>query len=246
MGSKVASDLKYYSDYSQYLHDEGRAENWGDSVNRIMDMHRKKYKEKLTPELEKLFMVVDKAYRSYELLGSQRALQFGGDPILKHNSKIYNCLSSYVDRPNFFGEAMYWLLSGCGIGFSVQKKHISRLPNIQTATKGVKTFTPEDSIEGWADCFGVLINSFFVDNEDPKFKEYKGYRLDFDLSKIRPKGAKISGGFKAPGPNGLRKALQLCQELIENALASGAKTIKPIVAYDYVMHMSDAVLSGGR
>lgn len=243
MSSKIASDLKYHSDYSQYIDTENRAENWDDSVDRIMDMHLVKYEDKMTPELEKLMSFVSKSYKVRELLGSQRALQFGGDPILQHHSKIYNCLSSFADRNAFFQEAMYWLLSGCGIGFSVQYCHNDLIPNIQLRTKGVKTFTPEDSIEGWADCFGVLSSSYTVD--DPTFKEYQGYRIDFDLSKIRPKGAKISGGFKAPGPDGLRESLQKCQELLDNAVRDGEAKFRPILVYDFVMHMSDAVLSGG-
>lgn len=243
MSSKIASDLKYYSDYSQYIESEFRTEDWDDSVDRIMDMHLVKYKSKITPELTKLFNCVEKAYKSRELLGSQRALQFGGEPILKHNSKIYNCLSSFCDRNAFFQEAMYWLLSGCGIGFSVQSCHINSIPNIQNRTKGVKTFTPDDSIEGWADCFGVLISSYTT--ADPTFKEYQGYRIDFDLSKIRAKGAKISGGFKAPGPEGLRASLQKCQDLLDNCVVDGEAKVRPIIAYDFVMHMSDAVLSGG-
>lgn len=219
MSSTVASDLKFYSDYSRYIDEENRTENWVDSVGRIMDMHRLKYADKMTPELEKLIDQVQKAYEEQYFLGSQRALQFGGEPILKHNSKIYNCLASLVDRNKFFQEAMYWLLSGCGIGFSVQNCHIETLPEIAPRDKGVKTFKPEDSIEGWADCFGVLVSSYTT--ADATFPEYQGYRVDFDLSAIRPRGAKISGGFKAPGPEGLHKALVNCQLLLDQATKDG-------------------------
>ncbi len=243
MSSKFASDIKYYSDYSRWDEELEKAEDWEDSVERIMNMHRTKYEDIMTPELNKLINLVERSYKNKELLGSQRALQFGGAPILNHNSKMYNCLTSFCDRNEFFQEAMYWLLSGCGIGFSVQHKHIDKLPTIVARDKGVKTFKPDDSIEGWADCFGVLVSSYTTEN--PPFPEYQGYRVDFDLSNIRPKGAKISGGFKAPGPDGLHESLIKCQQLLDNATREGEAKFRSILAYDFVMHMSDAVLSGG-
>lgn len=141
---------------------------------------------------------------------------------------------------------MYLLLCGAGVGFSVQKHHIARLPNIKHRfAKKSKVFTVPDSIEGWADAFGVLLASYFVGGGE--FPEYEGCHVLFDLSKIRPKGAFISGGFKAPGPDGLRASLQKCEELLERELKSSDEpiAIRPIVAYDFTMHMSDAVLSGG-
>jgi ribonucleoside-diphosphate reductase alpha chain len=196
----------------------------------------------------KLAALIDEAEAAYKdklVLGAQRALQFGGEQLRKHESRMYNCSVSHVDRAAFFQEAMYLLLCGCGVGFSVQKRHISKLPALKKhPEKKVKVYTPDDSIEGWANCFGVLLSSYFEDGGT--FPEYKGYRVHFDLSKIRPKGAMISGGFKAPGPEPLRAALERCEKLLDNFIGEN-KTIamSPIIAYDFVMHMSDAVISGG-
>jgi len=157
-----------------------------------------------------------------------------------------NCSSSYADRPAFFQEAMYLLLCGCGVGFSVQKQHIAKLPKIkQRYEKKSKVYTVPDSIEGWAEAFGVLLSSYFEGGGT--HPEYEGCQVHFDFSKIRLKGSLISGGFKAPGPDGLRAALQKCEDLIENLVRSSKEPVvmKPITAYDFVMHMSDAVLSGG-
>lgn len=156
-----------------------------------------------------------------------------------------NCSASHADRAAFFQEAMYLLLCGCGVGFSVQKRHVSKLPKIQRRSEAkAKVFTVPDSIEGWADAFGVLLSSYFEDGGT--FPEYKGSRVHFDFSKVREKGALISGGFKAPGPDGLRKALERCEALLEKALGKKQEiALRPIVVYDFVMHMSDAVLSGG-
>lgn len=158
-----------------------------------------------------------------------------------------NCSVSYVDRARFFNEAMYMLLCGAGVGFSVQKQHIEKLPKIQKRDirKSVKVFKIPDSIEGWADAFAVLLSSYFEDGG--VFPEYKGRIIYFDYSDIRPKGSLISGGFKAPGAEGLRASLIKCEELLESQFKSvqGKIAMRPIVAYDFVMHMADAVLSGG-
>ncbi|KVP17105.1 hypothetical protein WJ84_02170 [Burkholderia ubonensis] len=207
-------------------------------------MHRHKYADKLSPELLAFMDKAQQAYGSQLVLGAQRALQFGGEQLLRHEAKMYNCSVSHADRAAFFQEAMYLLLCGCGVGFSVQERHVSKLPRIQArSAESAKVFQVPDSIEGWADAFGVLLSSYFVDGGT--FPEYKGCQVHFDFSKIRPKGSLISGGFKAPGADGLRNALVKCEALLERTLAEGRDTMRPIVVYDFVMHMSDAVLSGG-
>lgn len=246
-GTKLASDIKYYLDYSKWDDKVGKVENWEQSVNRVMNMHRnnpKFSKAFKNDEFIKLFDIAEKAYQEKLVLGSQRALQFGGDPIMKHNARMFNCLNSHCDRVAFFQEAMYWLMNGCGVGFSVQQRHIEKLPTIKQRSTETKTFSIPDSIEGWADAFGVLISSFVSSNGT--FSEYQGYKVIFDYSHIRPKGAYINGGFKAPGSEGLRKSLEKCESLLLNEVKNENETkIRPILAYDFVMHMADAVLSGG-
>jgi len=158
---------------------------------------------------------------------------------------MYNCTSSYVNRPEFFGEVFYILLCGAGAGFSVQKHHIKKLPKIQNRTKQAKGYIVEDSIEGWASALDVLMSSFFVGGG--KHPDYEGRRVFFDLSQIRPKGALISGGFKAPGPEGLRRSLDKIEHLLQGIVIDSKDPIdlKPINAYDITMHAADAVLSGG-
>lgn len=246
-GKKLLSEFKFYSgNYSKYMNTKQRYESWNESVDRVMNMHRIKYKdklEKLSPYLD----FVQQAYDEKLLLGSQRALQFGfaeeNQGILKHNSKMYNCLSSYADRPAFFQEAMYWLLSGCGIGFRIFQKDIDNYKNLKPRIKGVKTFIIEDSIEGWSDAIGVLVSSYLSEEYNVTFSEYQGFRVDFDYSLIRKKGSLITGGFKAPGPDGLRNSILKIQELIDLRLEN--ETLRTIDVYDIIMHMSDAVLSGG-
>lgn len=247
VGRKLMSDYKFYSSYSKYDDTFKRKETWNGSVDRIFDMHSVKYFDIMSnnKDFVELFNYAKEKYKNKLVLGSQRALQFGGEPILKHESKLYNCITGYCDRVEFFQEAMYWLLSGCGVGFSVQYKHIESLPKLKKRSNRSKVFTIEDSIEGWADAIGVLISSYVESN--PTFEKYQGVQVLFDYSKIRPKGAYISGGFKAPGYEGLRTSIQKIEELLENEINSENFNgiIRPIIAYDIVMHISNAVLSGG-
>jgi len=238
------SQTKFYEGYSRYKDLEERYETWEEAVDRVIDMHTNYYKEKdngLAPYLEE----AKQAYKEQRVLGAQRALQFGGSQLLKHEMKMYNCTSTYVDRPEFFGEIFYILLCGAGAGFSVQKHHVAKLPKIQNRTKQAKGFIVEDSIEGWASALDVLMSSFFVGGG--KYPEYEGRRVFFDLTQIRPKGAKISGGFKAPGPDGLRRALDRIEYLLQGIVldSKDPQSVKPINVYDIAMHAADAVLSGG-
>lgn len=242
IGRGMMSQSKFYMGYSRWDEGKGRYETWGESVERVMNMHRSYYADKMTPELEELIDFVELEYKNKSILGAQRALQFGGEQLLRHQARLYNCVSTYIDRPLAFQETMYLLLCGCGVGFSVQKQHIDKLPSIgKRYTKKSKVFTVPDSIEGWADAYGVLLSSYF--EEDQPFPEYKACQVHFDFSKIRPKGAFISGGFKAPGPDGLRVSLQRCEDILNKASEGGR--LRPIEAYDLIMHMADAVLSGG-
>lgn len=247
-GRKLMSDYKFYSSYSKYDEILHKKETWVDSVDRVFnDMHSVKFANILntSEQFKSYFDFAKSKYADKLVLGSQRALQFGGQPILKHNSKLYNCLTSYCDRVKFFQEAMYWLLSGCGVGFSIQKKHINKLPKITKRSNRSKVFVIEDSIEGWADAVGVLLASYFVEGDS--FEKFKGVHINFDYSKIRPQGSYISGGFKAPGYEGLRDSLQKIEELLENEVSKPNfdGRVRSIIAYDIVMYMSDAVLSGG-
>lgn len=259
-GAQLAADVKFYLDYSKWIEEEGRLESWEDSVNRVMNMHKNRPKIKKALEnqrFKELFDFTEKMYKEQRVLGSNRALQFGGQPIEKHNSKMYNCLASHASRVEFFCETAYWLLSGCGVGYSVQYRHINQLPPIVMRTKGTKTFVVPDSIEGWSDAFGVLMSSFFTNltktekenyNWYSRHAEYSGYEIKFDYSLIRAKGAKISGGFKAPGPDGLKQSIERIEGMLNNVLRKNDAELvrlRPIDVYDAICHLADAVLSGG-
>ena len=237
------SDTKFFEGYSRWLDDEGRYESWDEAVSRVMNMHRRFYADKMTPELEKAIDFAEDMYKNKRVLGAQRALQFGGEQLLRHQMKLYNCTSTHIDRAEVFGELFYILLCGAGAGFSVQRHHVDKVPDIAERKKQAKQFIPDDSIEGWADTVDVLLSSYFVGGG--KYPEYEGRKVYFDLSQIRPKGSKISGGFKAPGPEPLRKALDNIEHLIQGLVLKGITRLSPIHVYDIIMFIADAVLSGG-
>ena len=240
----MLSDSKFYESYARFNEEKNRYETWAEAIDRVMNMHRTFYKDKWTDELENHVNFATDAYKKKLVLGAQRALQFGGEQLLRHQMKNYNCSASHASRPEFFGETFYILLCGSGVGFSVQKEHIEKLPAIINRTKNPKIHVVEDSIEGWATSVDVLMSSFFENGG--KHPEFRGHRVYFDLSKIRPKGSMISGGFKAPGPDGLRLSLDRIEHLLQGIVLRSKKVkMRPIHVYDIVMHISDAVLSGG-
>lgn len=244
MSVKALQDYTFVSKYARYNPEKKRRETWSESVERVKNMHLRKYPQ-IAEEIEWAFEQV----RAKRVLGSQRALQFGGDPILKKHARIYNCISSYCDRIRFFQECFWLLLCGCGTGFSVQKHHVAKLPRFSRERRLPKKDLPRkvyvipDSIEGWADALGVLLSSYF---EDGPFPEYFNFNVVFDYSLIRPEGSPLaSSAGKAPGPKPLRRALEEIRTLLDRCLKNGQDRLRPIDAYDIIMHASDAVLSGG-
>ena len=240
-GKKFLSDLKLHSDYLKWREEEGRYETWEEACESIVDGHRKHYAgiNGLDEEIDfALGLMKEKS-----ILASQRNLQYRPEQIKKNNARLYNCSSMYAARNEIFQEVFYLSLSGCGVGLGLLIPFVNNLSRIEKRTKGTKTFIIPDSIEGWSDALGVLMSSYFVDNQP--FPEYAGYEIKFDYSLIRPKGAFISGGFKAPGPDGLRLSLNKIEQLMNNWIATEGNKIRPILVCDVMCHASDAVLSGG-
>lgn len=249
MSIKALSDYTYYSRYARYNKEKKKRETWEEAVARVFDMHRTKYAKQIeqNPELAQLIDFAQSMQTKKRVLAAQRSLQFAGDPIFKHELKMFNCLFTHIDRERVFQEIMYSLLCGCGVGFSVQKQHVAKLKCIpRSVNRPEKKYVVEDSIEGWADAVGVLMDSYF--QKSTQFGEYHGCKVVFDFSQIRPEGALIAGQFKAPGPNGLKASLEKIESVIFRLLTEdnvGEVCLRPIDAYDIIMHISDAVLSGG-
>jgi ribonucleoside-triphosphate reductase (thioredoxin) len=224
-------DYVFTAKYARWRSDRERRETWDEACDRVFAMHRRYLGERTPPELAE----AETAMRERLVLGSQRALQFGGEPIERHHERLYNCTVSYCDRPRFFQEALFLLLCGCGVGFSVQHHHVARLPNLRRPHGTPRRFVIADTIEGWADALGALIEAYLETGED----------LAFDFSEIRPAGSALRGASVAPGPEPLRLALSRIRDILNRQVAAGQHRLRPIDCYDITMHASDAVLSGG-
>ena len=140
--------------YAMYLPEKKRRETWEEQCSRVTNMHKTMYAEYL-PKIEKYVEIAHQAMVNKEILGSQRALQFGGPSILGKNTRIYNCAATYINRARAFQEVMFVLMCGGGVGFSVQKHHIIQLPEIKKITGTKKVFEPTDSIKD-----GPIVSGF--------------------------------------------------------------------------------------
>lgn len=232
----VVGEYVFLSKYSQ-THD-GKKETWQEAVNRVMDMHLKRYSGMVKPEDEaefsKMFAHAYSLYSEQRALGAQRALQYGGELMLEKHARFYNCSSTYVDRVRVFEEIMYLLLCGAGTGYSVQHVHTDRLPVPKgfDNSKQAEKFVIPDTIEGWAEAVGKMMTAYY----------YGGADIEFDYSAIRPKGAYIRGGFKAPGPEPLRQAIEKCHHIITRI--KGRK-LRPFELHYLICICANSVVTGG-
>lgn len=230
VSQRILSDVTVYSKYAKFRKELNRREVWSELVDRNKSMHVKKF-----PHLEE---EINKAYEfvyQKKILPSMRSMQFAGKPIEISPNRIYNCAYLPVDDYRAFSEAMFLLLGGTGVGFSVQKHHVDALPEIIKPNKNKhRRYLIGDSIEGWADAVKVLLKSYFEG----------GATINFDFSDIRAKGAAlVTSGGKAPGPQPLKECLVKIQGILDNK--QNGEKLESIEAHDIMCHVADAVLAGG-
>ena len=217
--------------YAKYLPNENRRETWKELVDRNKAMHIKKY-PKLVDQIEENYkMVYDK-----KVLPSMRSMQFGGKPIEISPNRVYNCAYLPIDHVDSFSETMFLLLGGTGVGYSVQKHHVEKLPMINKPyPKRTRRFLIGDSIEGWADAIKVLMKSYMNGG---------GSRVEFDYSDIRPKGARlVTSGGKAPGPQPLKECILKIKGILDTK--ETGDNLTTIEVHDIICYIADAVLAGG-
>lgn len=238
------SHFIFTSKYARYNSVAERRETWEECVDRVATMHMAKFRKRLNKaDMDEIKWAFDMVKKKV-VVPSMRSMQFGGKAVMTHNARVYNCAVRHIDSIRAFAEVFYLLLCGCGVGIGVMPHFINRLPSLVDATDKtgtVLTYVVEDSIEGWSDSIEALLNCYF------KNTAYTGRKIVFDYSKIRPEGAplKTSGG-RAPGYKGLKNCHRKIKALLDHIIEDLHQTrLKPINAYDILMHVSDAVLSGG-
>ena len=229
LNQRILSDLIIHMKYARYIHELQRRELWPEICDRYAMMLIKRY-----PAIEEEIRSQMRFVLNKKVLPSMRAMQFAGTAIERNNSRIYNCAYMPVDDIRAFSEAMFLLLGGTGVGFSVQAEHIDNLPPIRKATKR-KRFLVGDSLEGWADAVKVLMKGYFG---------ISNYIPDFDYSDIRPKGARlITAGGKAPGPEPLKICIAHLTAILDRK--SDGEKLSSLQCHYIMCHIANSVLAGG-
>ncbi len=243
---EILSDITVHMKYAKWKEAEQRKETWEEICNRNRQMHLDTIARRELTEssdalgkdvlIERINDVYDNYVIPKKVLPSMRSMQFAGKPIELSPNRVYNCAYMPIDHYLSFSEAMFLLLGGTGVGYSVQRHHVDKLPEIRLPNpKRTYRHLVADSIEGWADAVKVL------------FESYIGKRattVRFDYSDIRPKGAllKTSGG-KAPGPQPLKECLVKVEGILANK--DNGDKLTTLEAHDIVCYIADAVLAGG-
>lgn len=229
---EILSDITTYMKYSKYDSNKQRRETWPEIVSRNMQMHIEKF-----PEFRQ---EISDVYINYVLpkkvLPSMRSMQFAGKAIDLSPNRVYNCAYMPIDSIHSFSEAMFLLLGGTGVGYSVQRHHINKLPTIKERSHIEIRYKIQDSIEGWADAIYELINSYAIG----------GNRLKFDYRDIRPEGSllKTSGG-RSPNPKVLEDCINNIEAILELVVWSDNKQLTSLQCHDIMCYIADAVLAGG-
>jgi len=225
--NKLLSDIVSFRTYAKYISHLQRRETLSETTNRTMNMHLDRF-PKLSSEITKAFSLV----HDLKIMPSMRSMQFSGEAVVSNNSRSYNCSFVNITYQRVFSEILFLLLSGTGVGFSVQNRHINQLPTVRKP-KEEGYFRVHDSIEGWGQSLNMLVDSYFNG----------GIRPEYDFSGIRPKGSYlVTTGAKAPGPEPLRHMLTEVDKMFANAIG---RKLRAIEVHDIICMIADCVLAGG-
>ena len=214
------------SRYARWLEEEGRRETWGETVGRYMTNIVSPW---LTPTIEE---EVCDAILSLEVMPSMRSLMTAGKSSQRDNTCMYNCSYLPVDDPKAFDEAMFILLCGTGVGFSVERQFITKLPEVPSLFESDTTVVIKDSKEGWAKGLRQVLALLWA-GEIPKW----------DVSKVRPAGARLKTfGGRASGPAPL---VDLFNFSVSTFKASQGRKLSSIECHDLMCKIGEVVVVGG-
>ena len=216
------------SRYARWLEDEGRRESWSETVSRYMQevVVKKTRDEIVVDELEEAIL-------NLEVMPSMRAMMTAGPALARDNTAGYNCSYLPVDDPKSFDEAMFILLCGTGVGFSVERQYIAKLPEVpESLFKSDTTVIVKDSKEGWAKALRQVI-ALLYSGEIPRW----------DVSKVRPAGAKLKTfGGRASGPAPL---IDLFNFVVNKFVNAKGRKLSSIECHDIMCKIGEVVVVGG-
>ncbi len=222
------------SRYSRYLDDLGRREHWNETVARYFDFMEKHLADKQNYTLSKeLRAELEQAVNSLEVMPSMRAIMTAGPALERQNIAAFNCSYIPIDDPKAFDEAMYILLCGTGVGFSVEKQYVSKLPEVpEQLFASETTIVVSDSKEGWAKSLRQLI-ALLYSGEIPRY----------DVSKVRPAGARLKTfGGRASGPGPLEELYKFCIAKFKGAVG---RRLSSLECHDILCKIGEVVVVGG-
>lgn len=225
-----AAEFVYVRTYSRWIEEQGRRENWPETVKRYIDFVTKHLGEKIPP---KVLRKVEENLLSFSVMPSMRFLWAAGAPAEQDNTTIYNCSFAAVDTPLSFSEALYILMCGTGYGFSVENKHVRQLPEVPKSIFPTgEIHVVEDSRIGWAESVRLLINAL-----------YSGQDIDMDYNKVRPAGARLKTmGGRSSGPGPLA---QLHSFIKETFNAARGRKLTSLECHDIMNEIAQIVVVGG-
>ena len=224
----------YISRYSRWLEKEGRREHWDETVKRYFDFFEENLKEnnkfKLTADLR---YELENAVLNLEIMPSMRALMTAGEALKRDNTAGYNCSYVAINRVRAFDEILYILMCGTGVGFSVERQYVEKLPTIaETFTDSDTTIIVQDSKAGWAKSYKELV-SLLIGGQIPKW----------DISKVRPSGARLKTfGGRASGPKPLEDLFCFTCDTFRRA---AGRKLTSIECHDLVCKIAEIVVVGG-
>lgn len=222
--------FQFYDKYSRFNYDLGRRETWIETVNRAVDFLKDLSEYRLPAQS---YERLRQGILQMKVMPSMRLLAMAGPAARRNNIAIYNCSYMPVDSIDSFVEALIISMSGCGVGFSVERKYVEQFPRIaRQSGEPPPTFVVADSSEGWAEAVRAGLTAWF-----------NGKDMRFDYSEVRPGGMplRVKGG-RASGPEPLRKMLDFARQRI---LSRQGSFLRPLDAHDIMCAVGDAAVSGG-
>lgn len=223
-------EFVYLRSYARWIKEEGRRETWIETVDRYIDFMRENLGKKLT---DAEYAEVREGILKQEVMPSMRLMQFAGEAARRCNVCAYNCSFIAPTKLTDFAEIMYLSMCGTGVGYSVESQNIQQLPQIKKQTgQKLKTHVVNDSKEGWCDALTLGLRTW-----------YDGKDIEFDLSQLRPAGARLKTmGGKSSGPDPLRSLLTFARERI---MEHQGRRLRNIDAHDIICKIGECVVAGG-